>query len=288
LCYDINGSLKGSSITSGSSTKVAGGWYLINLIIHGSDIIAGNTLNVYAINNDASVQAYIDDMRFQPLNAQTTAYVYDPFTGELTDVLDNNNLYTRYEYNNGGQLIRTYREKLGIGEFKTNEVLSHYQNTYYNDPAVFVGRKNNCSSGIGSMMTVNIPAGAYMSTTSVADANEGANFTYAQQYANQHGVCINNTVPVINSISVSGYALTINWDPSRGASPTILGVSATNSVTNVTTNASISNNYNFSQETITVPGPGNYSVTVNDVDYSNPFGTGTVTVTSAPYIVNVY
>jgi hypothetical protein len=127
LCYDINGVVKGTSIASGSSTKVAGGWYLINLNINGSDIIAGNTLDVYCINNDPSIPAYVDDMRFQPSNAQTTAYVYDPFSGELKYVLNNNDLYTRYDYDAMGRLSAIYKEKIGVGTYETNSYQYNYQ-----------------------------------------------------------------------------------------------------------------------------------------------------------------
>ncbi len=125
LFYDIDGVVKGTSGSS-ASTKSANGWTLVTLPISGSDIIAGKTLTVGCRNDHATVEAYVDDIRFQPLTASTTAYVYDPFSGELTYVLDNNNLYTKYEYDASGKLIKIFKEQLGTGVFKTNEYLYNY------------------------------------------------------------------------------------------------------------------------------------------------------------------
>jgi hypothetical protein len=189
LRYDINGTVK--TTASGSSQKMANGWYLINLPINGSDIVAGNTLNVYCINNDASLQAYIDDFRFQPVNAATTAYVYDPFSGELTYVLDNSNLYTQYVYDDIGKLMAVYKEKLGTGVFKTNDYQYNYSATkFLSLPINTSYQKNNCGSGyIGSWVPVNLPAGTGISFQSSQDADARAGLK-AQKIANDQGSCI--------------------------------------------------------------------------------------------------
>jgi YD repeat-containing protein len=106
-----------SPISASVTSKVANGWYLIQIIVPG---YSDNATTV-SCKNTGGANLIFDDFRFQPINALSSAYVYDPFSGELTYILDGNNLYTRYEYDAAGRLVRTYREKLGIGEFKTNE-----------------------------------------------------------------------------------------------------------------------------------------------------------------------
>jgi len=191
LYYDINGTIKANSVSSGSSTRTAGGWIQVNLTINGSDIVAGNTLNVWCRNDHASATAYVDDMRFQPLNANTTAYVYDPFSGELTHILDNNNIYVRFQYDAGGRLIGTFKEKLGIGEYQANEYLYNYSSTLYKSAAISQSiAKNNCGvNQMGSTVSINIPLGAFTSYVSQTDADNRAK-TYAQDQANSQGTCI--------------------------------------------------------------------------------------------------
>jgi len=226
LYYDIDGTVKGSSIASGSSTKTAGGWSLINLTLTAGDIASGSVLHVWCQNDDASLQAYVDDMRFQPVNASTTAYVYDPFSGELTYILNNNNLYTRFEYDAAGQLVRTYKEKLNTGtfangEFKTNQYTYNYGAVKYgNNPNNNDSyTKNNCnvSAGYaGTSMNVDIPADTYTSFISRADADAQAAI-YAQDYANLHASCvcspgfrfISGTTGTIDQVSISGTRVTL-------------------------------------------------------------------------------
>jgi len=198
--YTVNGTVKSTSVASGSSTKTANGWYLVNLIVNGSDIVSGNTLSVYAINNDAAVQAYVDDFRFQPINAVTTAYVYDPFSGELDYVLDNSNIYTKYSYDGAGRLIGVYKEKLGVGVFQT----SGYQYNYATYSSAAINQNytvNNCGvSQQGTVVPISIPAGAYTSSVSQAAADAAAQIA-AQNQANAQGYCT-----VINSVSVTNNA----------------------------------------------------------------------------------
>jgi hypothetical protein len=109
LYYQLDGGQE-IAITPGSQ-KNAAGWYLIEMIIPAS-ALQGNTITTGCKNNGTE-NVYVDDFRFQPANGQSNAYVYDTFTGKLTYVLDNNNLYTKFEYDQAGRLIKTYKEVLG-------------------------------------------------------------------------------------------------------------------------------------------------------------------------------
>jgi hypothetical protein len=208
LYYDINGVVKATSISSGSSTKVANGWYLIDLVINGTDIVAAATLNVGCRNDHASIEAYADDMRFQPLNAATNAYVYSSKSGELTHILDNNNLFTRYEYDELGRLVRLYKEKPGTGVYKTDEFQYSYSATKYASSPMANNyiAKTDCPAGyIGVPYPVNIPEGAYISYVSLSEANEQRNRA-AQEIANANGSCAS---PAYMPVSVPTTALRI-------------------------------------------------------------------------------
>ncbi|TGE17545.1 RHS repeat domain-containing protein [Hymenobacter elongatus] len=113
------------SIVSGNTQKQANGWYLLELTI--PPIGAGHqTLRVGCYNSSPTTNVYLDDFRFQPIDAQTTAYVYDKHTGKVTHLLDNNNLYTRYEYDAAGRLTKTYRETFKYQPKLVNEVAYQY------------------------------------------------------------------------------------------------------------------------------------------------------------------
>ncbi|MEO7988565.1 MAG: hypothetical protein ABI663_03430 [Chryseolinea sp.] len=66
-----------------------------------------------------------DDFRFQPVDAVMTCNVYPPLDFEFTAtsptyssfsyVLDNDNLFTKYEVNEKGELIKVYRESIQYG-----------------------------------------------------------------------------------------------------------------------------------------------------------------------------
>jgi YD repeat-containing protein len=214
LYYEINGALQTTPIPLGSSAKTSGDWKLINMVISGSNITAGNTLTIGCRNDHATVEAYIDDMRIRPLNASSTAYVYDVFSGELTHVLDNNNWYTRFEYDAVGRLTKTYLEKNGIGEFKTsNNEYNYGKLTIF--PSDLINQsytRNNCPSGQwGTSVLINLPQGAINSVVSPDDANVRAQ-RYAQELANAQGSCFVPTVTLklINNASASSFRAVVN------------------------------------------------------------------------------
>ena len=61
-------------------------------------------------DNGAAGEFFIDDFRFHPLDASMNAYVYNEITGQLTYVIDGNNRYIHYEYDEEGRLVKTYVE----------------------------------------------------------------------------------------------------------------------------------------------------------------------------------
>lgn len=107
----------------------SGTWYLLEaqIPITGSQ----SSLEIWCEAN-GSTTVY-DDFRIRPLDAAMTSYVYNQW-GELSHILDNNNLYTRFEYDGAGRLTATYRETLMRGTktygtdglTKVSEVIYNY------------------------------------------------------------------------------------------------------------------------------------------------------------------
>ncbi|MBO9620567.1 MAG: hypothetical protein J7539_16200, partial [Niabella sp.] len=184
------------------------GWQLATIQIPAS-AISGSTLTIGCYNSGSGT-VYFDDLRFHPLNAGVSAYVYDNFSGELTYILDNNNFYTKFEYDAVGRLVKTYRETIPDGVRPVNEYQYNYgREIFRND--LFTNwsfTKNDCSgvNVAGSTVTITIPQGLFTSYISREDANQMA-MNYGQQQANLQGTC-NNLYAVVeynNYYTVQGY-----------------------------------------------------------------------------------
>ena len=111
LYAQVDGRDLGVASIASSNTKKADDWYLVTLLV---DVPAsGQQLTVGCRSGSAGTNpVYVDDFRFQPLLAPTTAYVYDPASAQLTYVLDNDNLFTHYEYDAAGKVSRISKEVL--------------------------------------------------------------------------------------------------------------------------------------------------------------------------------
>ncbi|MFE7085703.1 DUF5977 domain-containing protein [Sphingobacterium spiritivorum] len=193
LYYEIDNVVKAASVSSGQSNKKSGDWTLVHIDI---PLTPGTNFKIYA-NNEGPESCFMDDFRFHPKNTSAKAYVYDTFSGELTYVLDHLNLFTRFEYDAMGRLIRTYKEQLGKAPYKTNEYQQNYginKAVFYNDKMEESVQKNNCSwPGIGGKVVYTVPQGKYSSSISKADANSKALAeinTLGQEYANANANCI--------------------------------------------------------------------------------------------------
>lgn len=120
IYYSVNGSAEQIALpTSGNSVN---GWYQINVQI---PIANFTSLEVGVKSTNGTVS--FDDFRFQPLDASVTASVYDPSTGALTHSLDNQNMFTKYEYNDKGQLTKTYSESFTYGVKLISEKKDNYK-----------------------------------------------------------------------------------------------------------------------------------------------------------------
>jgi hypothetical protein len=108
LFYTANGIKKGSVHPFVQKNK-SKSWYLLNL-----DIAPQIDDIVIAVKNQTTRGVYFDDFRVHPLNSSMSSYVYDQFSGELTYILNGNNLYTKFDYDAAGRLVRSSQELLNF------------------------------------------------------------------------------------------------------------------------------------------------------------------------------
>lgn len=139
IYYKLNEASGGVEVVSPAPTATtkAGNWYLINFEIP----IGASFTSLEVGVKSASGTVQFDDFRFQPVDASMVCYVYNPLSHELSGVnldyseyvLDNDNLYTRYQYNAKGQLNKTFRESIKYnGEKLVSESTSDYRRFYIN------------------------------------------------------------------------------------------------------------------------------------------------------------
>ncbi|MEM7551347.1 MAG: PKD domain-containing protein [Bacteroidota bacterium] len=103
-------------------TKKSGDWYLIS----GNVTIPANATVESGVTMLEGTIALFDDFRFHPVDAAMTSYVYNEW-GELSHILDQNNLYTRFEYDEIGRLKATFKETFQYGEVEVSRNDYHYK-----------------------------------------------------------------------------------------------------------------------------------------------------------------
>jgi len=118
IYYKLDGGAETLSTAPTEFVKIGASqstWYRINLTI-----TTGATFTSLEVGVKPAVGMIMlfDDFRFQPLDGGLTGYVYNANTKELEYVLDNDNVFTKYEYNDRGQLTKTYREILKYNSVK--------------------------------------------------------------------------------------------------------------------------------------------------------------------------
>ena len=72
------------------------------------------------VSGYTSFKVWFDDFRVFPTDASMTSYVYNTW-GELSHILDANNIYTRFSYDGMGHLTASYQETLQYGEALVSE-----------------------------------------------------------------------------------------------------------------------------------------------------------------------
>lgn len=122
IYYKLNG---GAEILSGAPVvqKKVGSWYLLEHNIQTGATFSSLEVGVKTVTGTG----LFDDFRFQPLQSGMTSYVYNPDTDLVEYVLNNSNLYTRFEYDSRGVLTKTYAESFTYGEKIISENKSDFR-----------------------------------------------------------------------------------------------------------------------------------------------------------------
>ncbi len=85
----------------------AGNWYRMSLVFKPT---SSGPIEVYAESNTAQNMSFFDDFRLSSAAGNITTYVTDPDTKRLIYLLDNDNIATKYIYDDAGQLVQTWKE----------------------------------------------------------------------------------------------------------------------------------------------------------------------------------
>lgn len=96
--------VNGATVFFVNDNIVAGNWVLKTAVF---PVPVGNC-SVYLMSTDAST-VYYDDFMLRPVASSITAYVYNEYD-ELTSIVGNNGLASRFEYDAAGRLVKTYAE----------------------------------------------------------------------------------------------------------------------------------------------------------------------------------
>jgi YD repeat-containing protein len=106
----------------------AGEWYLIQGEFDG---YVNHQVGVFvsaSLMKPANAAAYIDDFRVHPYDAAMISYVYNKW-GEVSHILDNNNLFTEYQYDEAGRLVCIFQESFTHGKVKLNQTNYFHHNS---------------------------------------------------------------------------------------------------------------------------------------------------------------
>lgn len=110
----------------------AGDWVL--LTHYTDEHFMNNTAAFWYVNSIDATTVYFDDLMIRPIASSITGYVYNEHD-ELTYIIGNNGLATKYEYDAGGRLVKTYIEIIDdtensiVGGFKlSSENKINYKN----------------------------------------------------------------------------------------------------------------------------------------------------------------
>jgi hypothetical protein len=201
LYYQVNGGTV--VVPTQAFAKTAAGWYLMEMTVPGTALTAGNL--VVGCQNGSASALYFDDFRFQPVTASATAYVYDKLTGELSYILNNKDIYTRYQYDAIGRLLRVYKEVVGKPSAPVVKAVAYNyaKKTFYNHIATGTFFSQICTSG--EPINYVVPKGRYSAGTA-QDANNLAQVDITangQAYANASNC--NIPVTLANSTNVWGF-----------------------------------------------------------------------------------
>jgi hypothetical protein len=124
IYYKINGGTE--VVNTPTAITQIGSWYKLDYVFPPVSASPGTYAFEVGVKA-ASGAAIFDDFRFQPLVSDMTTYVYDPVTRDVTFSLNNDNLYTQFEYDSRGVQTKTYLES---GRFNGGRLASETKQDY--------------------------------------------------------------------------------------------------------------------------------------------------------------
>lgn len=104
----------------------AGGWQLKTAYID-----VPSSACTIALTSNTGNAVYYDDLMIRPVASSITGYVYNEWD-ELSYIVGNNGLATKFEYDAAGRLIKTYSEYVAADDFGGGGFKLSKTNTYYN------------------------------------------------------------------------------------------------------------------------------------------------------------
>jgi YD repeat-containing protein len=182
------------AVVNFTESYTAGNWVLKSGYVN----VPVGAYSLYVTSLNAST-VYFDDLMIRPVASSVAGYVYNEWD-ELTHIIGNNGLATRFEYDASGRLVKTYSEVVddttngvagGFKLVKTNSYNNRRLSTaiYYNSVLSRFFTKNNCPLNyVGSGYTYIVPAGKYSSLLSQSAAEQ-----LAQDDINANGQAVANT-----------------------------------------------------------------------------------------------
>ena len=197
--YDEKGNLL--QFTGKDGIKVCYVWgygyrYVIAKVIGTDYSTISTTINISSLQNitdESTLRNTLNALRSIPGTLATT-YTHKPLVG-MSSESDPNNRTTYYYYDELGRLvlIKDKDEKILKKICYNYHGQTEYCNIYVNEQKSQVFYRNDCASGYaGSAVTYLVPAGKYISSVSLADANAKAQAEITvngQTYANTIGTC---------------------------------------------------------------------------------------------------
>jgi YD repeat-containing protein len=119
--------VNGAVVNFQSDAILAGNWQLKTAYI----TVPSSDCSIYLNSADTST-VYFDDLMIRPVASSITGYVYNEWD-ELTHIIGNNGLATRFEYDEAGRLVRTYSEVVDDASNKINGGFKLVKSNAYNN-----------------------------------------------------------------------------------------------------------------------------------------------------------
>jgi hypothetical protein len=106
--------------------RKAGIWNLIEASVTVPQRLPNDLVELeISLANEGQSTAWIDDLRIHPFNSHLQTYVYDKW-GQVSFILNSNNMFTRYCYDEMGRLTRIKQERFKLGSVTLSETAYHF------------------------------------------------------------------------------------------------------------------------------------------------------------------